>query len=67
MGTNLHLKHLLGREMPRNGVYGGGGRYNASTCHGHEEVALLIAAVHAGLSAIQEAGELRNAAGQPLP
>jgi glutamate-1-semialdehyde 2,1-aminomutase len=58
MRSNLRMKGLLGRQMPRHGVNGGGGRYNASTCHGDDELALLLEAVGASLGVIEEAGGL---------
>ena len=59
MRSNLQLKNLLGREMRRHGVFGGGGRYISSTCHGDEELALTLEAVDASLSVIHEAGGLQ--------
>jgi hypothetical protein len=59
MRSNLKIKSLLGREMPPNGVYGGGGRYAASTCHGDAELNLMLAAVDASLNTIRGTGALR--------
>jgi glutamate-1-semialdehyde 2,1-aminomutase len=59
MRSNLRIKSLLGRELPRHGVFGGGGRYTASTCHGDKELAIMLEAVDASLGAIKKTGELR--------
>lgn len=55
--SNLDLKRLLGQTMPQQGVFGGGGRYNASTCHGAAELDLMLAAVEAGLQQIRQTGQ----------
>ena len=55
--SNLRLKDLIGRQLPRHGVFGGGGRFSASTCHGDAELALMLEAMDASLKEIQKAGE----------
>ena len=56
--TNLRLKALLGGALRRHGVFGGGGRYTSSTCHGDDELTMMLDAVEASLKEIREAGEL---------
>ena len=54
--SNLRLKDLLGEQLPRHGVFGGGGRFTSSTCHGDAELAFMLEAVDASLSVIQKDG-----------
>jgi glutamate-1-semialdehyde 2,1-aminomutase len=56
--SNLRLKGLLGQELPRRQINGGGGRYGASTAHGDTELALMLEAVADSMQAIQKAGGL---------
>lgn len=56
--TNLRLKSLLGGALRRHGVFGGGGRYTSSTCHGEDELTIMLDAIEASLKEIREAGEL---------
>jgi len=54
--SNLRLKGLMGAQLPLHGVWGGGGRYNASLCHGDAELKLMLAAVDESLRAVKAAG-----------
>jgi len=56
--SNQRIKDLLGGQLPRHGVYGGGGRFTSSIYHGEEELALMLDAVDASLRVSQEAGNL---------
>jgi len=56
--SNLGLKDLLGQALPGRGVFGGGGRFTSSTCHGDAELSLLLQAVDDSFQAIREAGKL---------
>ncbi len=54
--SNLRLKGLMGAQLPLHGVWGGGGRYNASVCHGDAELAVMLGAVDESLRAVKAAG-----------
>jgi glutamate-1-semialdehyde 2,1-aminomutase len=56
--SNMALKRALGQGMPGHGVFGGGGRFDASTCHGEAELKLMLGAVEASLQDARNAGLL---------
>ncbi len=59
LATDRALKDLIGAEIRRHGIFGGGGRLTSSTEHGETELSLTLEAMEAALTSLRDSGSLR--------